>query len=298
MSDYIIRGVSDDGAIRVFCMDATNIVKEAKRLHSTYPTATVALGRALIATSIMGHMLKGEKDTVSLVIKGNGPLGGITAVSDSQGNVRGYVNRPDTDLPLRESGKFDVGRAIGEGMMNIIRDYNLKEPYIGHMPLVSGEIGDDITYYYAKSEQIPTSVALGVSLDENMEVKAAGGFIIQLMPEATMNMVSLIETKLIKLQSVSNMLAEGKKPEDIIGFVLDDFKMSLSKPVGVEYKCNCSHEKIENVIRSLGVNDIKKLIEEQNQAEVSCHFCQKKYVFTKDELDEIINDLEGKKWKK
>ncbi len=292
MKDYIIRAVTADGAVRASCAVTTNLVNEAQKIHATAPTATAALGRLLTACSIMSDMMKGEKDSLTLSIDGGGPIGKLIAVGDSHGNVKGYVQNPLTDLPLKNN-KLNVGGAVGtDGTLGIIRDYGLKEPYVGHVKLCTGEIGDDIALYYARSEQIPSVVALGVLVDRDYSVKAAGGMILQVMPEATDEQILKLEKMVEELPSISSMLEEGATPEDILAFVLRDFSSYTFEESETAYQCDCSQERIERAVRSLGKAEIQDIIDTQMEAELTCHFCNKKYVVTKEELEAMLSDSE------
>ena len=291
MKDYIVRAVTFDGAVRCSAAVTTNMADEARRLHSLSPTASAALGRLLTAVSMMGNMMKGEDDRLTVQIDGKGPIGRLTAVSDSEGMVKGYVDNPLVDLPLKD-GKLDVGGAVGtDGLLGIIQDLGLKEPYVGKVPLVSGEIGDDIAFYYAKSEQIPSVVALGVLVDVDMSVKAAGGLILQVMPEATDEQIGQIEEMVKNLPPISGILDEGATPEDLLAFALSSFDGYTTETFDIEYRCDCCIERIERAVRCLGKEEIEDIIEKQVNAELTCHFCNKKYVIDKERLTEIANSL-------
>ena len=289
--DYIVRAVTADGCLRAFAADTTNLVNEAHRMHKTYPIATAALGRLLTAASMMGTMLKSEKETVTLQLTGNGPLGRVMAVSDSEGNVKGYVDNPLVDMPNNDAGKLNVGGAVGKnGYLTVIRDYGLKEPYIGKVPLVSGEIGDDLTSYFAISEQTPSCVGVGVLVDVDLSVKCSGGFIVQVMPEATDAVIDQLEQNISKIQSVTNLMKEGKTPEDILDIVLDGFMYFTTEEKEVEYRCDCSKERVERAIISLGKKEIQKIIDEDGSAQLTCHFCDSVYNFDKEQLINLLNN--------
>ncbi len=292
--DSLIRGNSTDGAIRVFSAITTDLVNEAHRIHDTSATASAALGRLLTAAAILGAQLKGEEDSTTLQINGDGTLGMLVAVSDSQSRVRGYVENPHGDLPPKSKGKLDVGGAIGAGYLSIIRDLNMKEPYIGRTPLVSGEIAEDLTYYFAKSEQVPTAIALGVLVDTDLSIKAAGGYMLQLMPEATDEDADRLTQIIENLPPVTDMIANGMNAEDIAFAVTEGFDMllDLTSPTPL-YQCKCSRDKMERALISLGKQELNDLIEEQNEAEMTCHFCDNVYKFTKDELTELMNNAKG-----
>ena len=290
MADILVRGNSMDGAIRVFSTVTTELVNEAHRIHDTNPVATAALGRLLSGAVLMGAAgLKNESDSLTLQINGDGPLGRLVAVTDSSLRVRGYVHNPYVDLPLNSKGKIDVGGGVGMGDLSVIRDLGLKEPYIGRIPLVSGEIAEDLTYYYAKSEQIPTAIALGVLVDTDNSVKAAGGFMLQLMPEATEDMAEKLEKILAELPSVTEMISGGMGAMDIAFRVTDGFSMLMeNKTASPEYKCKCSKERMERALVSIGKEEIQSIIDEQGEAEMCCQFCNSKYTFGKDELLGIL----------
>lgn len=290
MSDVLVRGNSMDGAIRVFCTVTTELVNEAHKIHDTNPVATATLGRLLSGAVLMGAAgLKSETDTLTLQINGDGPLGRLVAVTDSELRVRGYVHNPYVDLPLNAKGKIDVGGGVGRGDLSVIRDLGLKEPYIGRIPLVSGEIAEDLTYYYAKSEQIPTAIALGVLVDTDNSVKAAGGFMIQLMPEATDDMAEKLENIIAELPSVTEMIDSGMNAQDMAFRVTSGFSMLMeNKTVTPKYECKCSRERMKRALISIGKDEISSIIEEQGEAEMCCQFCNKKYTFDKAELEEML----------
>ncbi len=290
MKDYIIRAVTADGAVRASVAVTTNMVNEAQRIHATSPTATAALGRLLTAAAIMSDMMKGDKDTLTLQVDGGGPIGKLIAVGDSSANVKGYVANPLVDLPLK-NGKLDVGGAVGtEGTLGIIRDFGLKEPYMGHVKLCTGEIGDDIALYYARSEQIPSVVALGVLVDRDYSVKAAGGMILQVMPEATDEQILKLEAMVKEMPAITTMLEDGAVAEDILAFALRDFPSYTFETSETAYRCDCSRERIERAVRSLGKAEIQDIIDTQINAELTCHFCNKKYVVTRDELSAMLSE--------
>lgn len=287
MKDYIVRMTAAEGTLRAFACVSTNLVQEASNVHQLSPVATAALGRTLTAAAMMSRMLKGEKDKLTVQIRGDGPLGGIVVASDSKANVRGYVHNPDVDLPLNERGKLDIRTAVGYGYINVIKDLGLKEPYIGFSDLVSGEIADDLTYYYATSEQVPSTVALGVLVDAN-GVKSSGGFIIQLMPGAEEDTVQKLEEKLIGFPSISKLLADGTTPEGILEMLLEGLSPKVVETVPCAFVCNCSRDRMERNLISLGKEDLLEILEDKQGAELSCHFCNKKYNFTHDDLEELV----------
>ncbi|MBR0089694.1 MAG: Hsp33 family molecular chaperone HslO [Clostridia bacterium] len=290
MADKLVRGNSDDGAIRVFAAITTDLVNEAQRIHKTYPVATAALGRLLTGAAIMGAAaLKNDTDSLTLQIKGEGDIKDLVAVTDSQSRVRGYISNPYIDRPLNKEGKLDVGGAVGQGYLSVIRDLGMREPYIGQIPLVSGEIADDLTYYYAKSEQIPTSVALGVLVDTDGSVLAAGGFMIQLMPEATEEMAEELEKLLKEVPPVTKMIRDGLDAEDILFEITYGFSMLCeNKFIVPKYECKCTRERMERALISIGKDELRSLIDEQGSAEMTCRFCDNKYNFTKEELEELL----------
>ncbi len=285
----LIRCITSDGAAMASFLDSTDIVKKAEEYHKSSAVVTAALGRLLTATSMMGNMLKGEKDVITLRVQGGGPIGNMTAVSDYQGNVRGYVTNPIVEIPLKKNGKLDVSAAVGkEGTLFVTKDIGMREPYNGSVPLVSGEIAEDITSYYAMSEQIPTVCALGVLINPDLSVKVAGGFILQLLPGYTDEEIARIEKNIAELPAVTSMLNEGMTGEQIIKRALATFDVEVLYEKEVEYKCNCSPARAEKVIKSIGAEEIAKIIEEQGDAEIMCQFCDKKYYFTKEQLEKFI----------
>lgn len=293
MTDKLVRGSSMDGAIRVFAAVTTDLVNEAHRIHQTYPTATAALGRLLTGAAIMGAAsLKNDTDSMTLQIKGSGVVKDLVAVTDSQSRVRGYISNPYVDIPLNKQGKLDVGGAImgeGDGYLSVIRDLGLKEPYIGQIPLVSGEIAEDLTYYFAKSEQIPTSIALGVLVDTDNTAIAAGGFMIQLMPDATEEMAEQLEGILKDMPPVTTMIKDGMEAEDILFRVTEGFSMLCeNKAVTPKYECKCTRDRMERALISIGKDELQSIIDEQGEAEMTCRFCDSKYKFTKEELEELL----------
>ncbi len=288
MQDILLRGNSIDGGIRVFAAVTTSLVNEAQKIHHTYPVATAALGRTLTAAALMGASLKNESDSVTIQIKGDGPLGMIVAVTDRDSAVRGYVVNPYVERPLNSKGKLDVGGGVGNGYLSVIRDLGMKEPYIGQIPLVSGEIADDLTYYFAKSEQIPTSVGLGVLVDTDGSVLAAGGFLLQLMPEATDETAAKLEEIIKHIDPVTTMIHSGMSAEDIIFRITDGFSMLIdNNAVTPMYKCKCSKERMESALISIGKDELRSLIDEQGEAEMVCQFCNNTYLFGKEALEKL-----------
>ena len=286
--DYMIRGTAADDMVRVFAVTTRDTVERARQIHNTSPVATAALGRLLSAGSMMGPMMKGDKDLMTLRIKGDGPIGGITVTADSQGNVKGYPENPNVLIHAKPNGKLDVSGAIGKGYLTVIRDLGLKEPYVGQVELVSGEIAEDMTYYFTTSEQIPSSVGLGVLLDKTNFVKQAGGFIVQLMPGVKDEIISVIEKNLSGIKSVTSMLDSGMTPEDIAALLMNglDFKILEKTPVG--FNCGCSRERMAKAVISLGEKEIQEMIDDGEPIELNCQFCKGSYEFSVDELKEML----------
>lgn len=291
MEDYIIRMSAGNGSVRAFFAYTKNTVGEAQRLHSLSPVATAALGRLLTGAAIMGAMLKNDQDILTITAKGDGPLKGIVVTADNQVNVKGYVYEPIVDLPLKPSGKLDVGGAIGQGVLTVIKDMGLKEPMSGQVPLVSGEIADDLTYYFAKSEQIPSSVALGVLVDTDYSCKEAGGFIIQLMPDTPEEVISAIEKKLPYLEPVTTLLDKGNSPEDIMKMILGDLDIIFYEKTPVNFKCDCDRTRVEKALISVGKEELKDMLENDKNANLRCHFCNKEYDFTENDLKELLEKI-------
>lgn len=288
MKDYIVRATAAGAQIRAFAATTRNLVEQARSAHGTSPVATAALGRLLTAGAMMGTMLKGEKDLLTLQIKGDGPIHGITVTADSLARVKGYVDYPAVMLPPNGLGKLDVGGAVGNGMLTVIRDLGLKEPYVGQTILQTGEIAEDLTYYFAASEQIPSTVGLGVLMEKDNTVKRAGGFIIQLMPFAEDEIIEKLEENLKKMPSVTSILDEGKSPEELLAVVLDGIELEITDTVSTEFYCNCDKKRIEKAIISIGEKDIKEMIEAGKEIEVKCHFCNSAYTFSVEELKELL----------
>lgn len=289
MDDYVIGATAFNGAIRAFAAVTTNIVKEARLLHDLTPIASAALGRTLTAVSIMSTWLKNDSDSITMQINGYGPLGRIIVVSDTKSNVRGYVENPYVETRINNLGKLDVSWGVGKtGYMNIIRDMGLKEPYIGFVNLVSGEIAEDLSYFFATSEQVPTVVSLGVLVDKDESILGAGGFIFQLMPDAGEEVVSFLESKVTNIPSVTKMINDGKSPEDILNFVFEGKEISFNKKTSCNFICSCSEEKMERNLLALGRKEIVSIIDDQGEAELICHFCNTKYFFSKEKLLQIL----------
>ena len=286
--DYIVRATAAGQQLRAFAITSRNITEKARSIHNTSPVATAALGRLLTAASMMGSMMKGEKDVLTLQIECGGPIGGLMVTSGSDGNVKGYVNNPGILLPPNPQGKLDVAGALGPGFLNVIRDTGLKEPYNGQTHLVSGEIAEDLTYYYATSEQVPSSVGLGVLMDKDNTVKQAGGVIIQVMPDADDEVIDRLEKSINSIKSVTDMLENGMGPEDILEYIIKDGSVEILEKIPVQYYCNCSKDRVSRVISSLGRSGLQEMIEEGSPVEVNCHFCNSHYVFDMEDLKKLI----------
>ncbi|MDP4152986.1 MAG: Hsp33 family molecular chaperone HslO [Bacillota bacterium] len=288
MSNFF-KALSKDGFVCAYIIDSTDIIEEARRIHSTSPVCSAALGRTLTAASLMGGMLKTEDASLTLQIKGDGPAGSVVTVSDIEGNVRGYIQNSTVDLPLNNIGKLDVAGAVGKnGYVSVIKDLNMKEPYIGQSPIVSGEIAEDIAYYFAVSEQTPTICALGVLVDVDYSIKAAGGYLIQLMPGAPDAVIDKLEKAAAEAMPITSMIDAGMNPVEILQTVLKDFELGIIEEGQRFYKCNCSRQRIERALISLGKDELISMAREQDGAEVSCHFCDRKYRFTRDDLENMV----------
>ncbi len=292
MKDVIIRGIAADGQIRAFAASTKNLCEEARRRHNMSPIATVALGRLLTGGAMMGTMMKNDADIVTIQIKGDGPIGSMTVTADPKGRVKGYVANPQVMLPLK-NGKLDIAGALGIGVLSVIKDIGLKEPYVGDTILVTSEIGDDLTYYFATSEQVPSSVALGVLMNKDNTVEQAGGFIIQLMPDATEEVITKLEESIKQIKSVTELLENGMTPEDILRLILKDMNFELLDTIDTEFYCNCSKDRVSKAIMSIGAKDIQEMIDDGKPIEVNCHFCNTNYTFTVDELKEMLEVVKG-----
>ena len=289
MQDHIVRAITKDGFLKATAICSTGIAERARQIHHTTPTATAALGRVLTAASMMGNMQKVENGTLTLQIKGGGPLGTLLAVSDAAGNVRGYVQNPGITLLEKYAGKLDVGAAVGtDGMLTVIRDLQMKEPYVGSVALVSGEIGDDVTAYFAQSEQIPTACALGVLIDTDQSVRAAGGYLIQLLPGAPDGVIDRLEKGIMAAGPVTNLLMENDDPESLLRRVMKDFELEILETVPVEYRCYCSRERMAAALMSLGRKQLTELAEDPNGIELTCQFCDSRQRFTPEEIRELL----------
>lgn len=288
MADYIVRATAANNQIRAFAITSKELVEKARTTHNTSPVATAALGRLLSAGAMMGAMMKGENDMLTLQIRGAGALGGITVTADSRARVKGYVNEPMVILPPNAKGKLDVSGAIGPGMLQIIKDMGLKEPYVGQVDLQTGEIAEDLTYYFATSEQVPSSVGLGVLLSKENTVRQAGGFILQLMPFTEDKVIDALEAKLSNMTSVTDLLEKGLSPEQILEELLGEFGLEINDTIPTEFYCNCSKERVSKAIVSIGSKEIREMIQENQPIEVKCHFCNEAYTFNIEELKVIL----------
>ena len=288
--DYILRATAGEGSVRVFIANTKEIVQQAFLHHKTSPVMSAALGRALTAVSIMGSMLKSDDDLVTIKIKGDGPGKGLIVTGDSKARVKGYPFNPMVDIPLKPNGKLDVQNALGEGSLTVIKDMGLREPYVGQIPLVSGEIAEDLTYYFAKSEQTPSAVSLGVLVDRDYSIKQAGGFIIQVMPNADENIINSLETKLATIKPFTTLLEEGNTIEDILNILLGDFGVNILDKIPVKFYCNCSKERVEKALISIGKDELETIIKEDKKATLHCHFCNKDYEFHENDLKTLLNE--------
>lgn len=288
--DYIVRASAADGQIRVFAATTRDLVEKARKIHGTSPVATAALGRLLTGAAMMGSMMKGRSDVLTVQIMGDGPIGSVTVTADSMARVKGFVQNPEVMLPASKEGKLDVGGAVGMGMLRVIKDLGLKEPYVGETELISGEIAEDLTVYFATSEQTPSSVALGVLMNRDNTVAQAGGFIIQLMPDATEEVISHLEQKLTEVTSVSGLLEEGMTPEEILEYIFAGFDLKLLDKIPTSYYCNCSKERVEKALISLGAKELNAMIEDGEPITMNCHFCDTSYTFSVDELKALVQN--------
>lgn len=288
MKDYIVRATAANKQIRAFAATTRDVVETARQAHNTSPVATAALGRLLTGGAMMGTMMKNEKDLLTIQIKCEGPIKGLTVTADVNGNVKGYVENPDVMLPPSKAGKLDVAAALDLGVLSVIKDMGLKEPYVGQTILQTSEIAEDLTYYFATSEQVPSSVGLGVLMEHDNTVKQAGGFIVQLMPFVDDEVVDRLEANINKISSVTSMLDRGMTPEEILEEVLDGFEVEVKDTMPAQFYCNCTKERVEKAIISIGKKDIQEMIEDGKPIEVNCHFCGKSYEFSVEELKTLI----------
>lgn len=292
MSDHIIRAISRDGQIKACAITGRDLVERARQIHHTLPVATAALGRTLLAASMLGNQLKGEGHSLTLQIRGDGPLGTILCVSDYEGNVRGYVQNPFVELPLKSNGKLDVGAAVGHnGTLTLTRDLGMKEPYVGSVALLGGEVAEDVAAYFVESEQIPTACALGVLVDQDQSVLCAGGYLIQLLPGADESVIAAVERGVSRVGSVTDVLNRGVTVRQLLEQVLEDFTLEVLTQAPVEYRCYCTRERVERALISMGRRELESLIAEQGGAELSCQFCDKVYHFERSELEALLAAL-------
>ena len=295
MSDQLVRAISKDGYVKAVAVSTRELTERARQIHRTLPVATAALGRTLAAASMMGNALKGEGASVTLQIKGGGPLGRILAVADSEGNVRGTVDNPAVELPLRSDGKLGVGAAVGlDGTVTVIKDLTMKEPYVGSVGLLGGEIAEDLAAYFVESEQIPTACGLGVLVDRDQSVLAAGGYLIQLLPGASEDIITMVEGGIMAAGSVSALLQKNDDPEAMLREVMSDFDLEILEKSPIEYRCYCSRDRMESALISLGPQQLQELIEEQGSAELCCQFCDNVQNFSREQLETLLKGM-GKK---
>ena len=288
MNDYIVRATAAGDTVRAFAIRSTDLTAEARELHHTFPVVTAALGRLLSAGAMMGSMMKGEDDKLTLQMKGDGPIAQMTVTADSHGNVKGFAANPSVDIPLKRAGKLDVGGAVGKGFLTVIMDLGLKEPYNGQVEIQTGEIGDDLAYYFTVSEQTPSVVGLGVMVDTDISVKHAGGFILQVMPDAAEETIAALEEKVAGADPVTTMMDNGMSPEDILEYYLGDLGLKITEKLPVRYYCGCSKEKVAGALATISTEDLQEMINDGEEIEVKCYFCNSAYKFSTEELEEII----------
>lgn len=292
MADRIVRAISTDGMVQAAAICSRDLTERARQIHKTLPVATAALGRTLAAASMMGNALKSDGASLTLQFKGGGPLGTVLAVSDNEGNVRGYVTNPHVDIPLRKDGKLDVGTAVGhEGTLTVIKDLHMKEPYVGTIDLLGGEIAEDVAGYFVESEQIPTACALGVLVDRDRSVKAAGGYLIQLMPGAAEDTIAKVEGGIMAAGAVSAILEKNDDPEAMLRTVMSDFDLKILETCPVEYRCYCSRERVERALISLGREELEQMLSEQGGCQMTCQFCDAVYEFTAEDIQRLLKNL-------
>lgn len=292
MTDRIVRAISTDGMVQAAAICSRDLTERARQIHKTLPVATAALGRTLAAASMMGNALKSDGASLTLQFKGGGPLGTVLAVSDNEGNVRGYVTNPHVDIPLRKDGKLDVGTAVGhEGTLTVIKDLHMKEPYVGTIDLLGGEIAEDVAGYFVESEQIPTACALGVLVDRDQSVKAAGGYLIQLMPGAAEDTIAKVEGGIMAAGAVSAILEKNDDPEAMLRTVMSDFDLKILETCPVEYRCYCSRERVERALISLGREELEQMLAEQGGCQLTCQFCDAVYEFTAEDIQRLLKNL-------
>ena len=290
MSDYIVRATAGNGSIRAFAATTRDLVQHAREVHHTSPVASAALGRMLTAAAMMGSMLKGDKDILTLQVRGEGPLQGIVVTSDSKAQVKGYVFNPSVEIPDLIPGKLNVSGAIGAGHLSVIKDIGMREPYAGKIELVTGEIAEDLTYYFAQSEQTPSAIGLGVLVETDTSIRRAGGFIIQLLPDATDEMIDKLEKKLATIPYVSDLLDMGQTPEGILEMILGDFDLKIMDTIPTTFYCNCTRERVEKALISIGKDELEKIIREDKKANLHCHFCSKEYDFNEEQLVALLEE--------
>lgn len=291
MKDYILRATAANHSVRAFVATTKELVETSRSIHNTSPVVTAALGRLLTAGCMMGSMLKNEKDMLTLQIRGEGDIKGLVVTADAKSNVKGYAYNPVAMLPPNSIGKFDVSGGLGNGILTVIKDIGLKEPYVGQTHLVSGEIAEDLTYYFANSEQTPSVVALGVLMNKNNTVKEAGGFIIQLLPEASEEVITHLENKIKTIQSITTMFDNGETPESILNILLGELDLKILDKIPTSFQCNCSRERVERALISVGKKEIEEMIEDGDPVELSCHFCNEKYTFDIEELKTYTENI-------
>ena len=292
MADRIVRAISTDGMVQAAAICSRDLTERARQIHKTLPVATAALGRTLAAASMMGNALKSDGASLTLQFKGGGPLGTVLAVSDNEGNVRGYATNPHVDIPLRKDGKLDVGTAVGhEGTLTVIKDLHMKEPYVGTIDLLGGEIAEDVAGYFVESEQIPTACALGVLVDRDQSVKAAGGYLIQLMPGAAEDTIAKVEGGIMAAGAVSAILEKNDDPEAMLRTVMSDFDLKILETCPVEYRCYCSRERVERALISLGRTELEQMLSEQGGCQLTCQFCDAVYEFTAEDIQRLLKNL-------
>ena len=294
MSDRIVRAITADGMVKAAAICSRDLTERARQIHHTLPVGTAALGRTLAGTSMMGNAMKGQGASITVQIKGGGPLGTVLAVSDTDGNVRGYVQEPGVDLPLREDGKLDVGGAVGrEGTITVIKDLQMKEPYVGTIDLLGGEIAEDIAAYFVESEQIPTACGLGVLVDRDQSVRAAGGYLIQLLPGASEEIITKVEQGILAAGSVTGILDKDPDPEHMLQKVMNGFDLKILESSPVEYRCYCSRSRVERALISLGADELEDILKDQGKCEIGCQFCDTVYNFDANQLKGLIDGIRG-----
>ena len=294
MKDYIIRATAAGETVRAFAIRSTDLTAEAREIHHTFPVVTAALGRLLSAGAMMGSMMKGNRDKLTLLMKGDGPIAQLTVTADSHGNVKGFPAEPSVDIPLKRAGKLDVGGAIGKGTLTVIMDLGLKEPYNGQVEIQTGEIGDDLAYYFTVSEQTPSAVGLGVMVDTDSSVKHAGGFIIQMMPDVSDETIAAVEAKLDGADPVTTMMDNGMSPEDILEYYLGDIDLRINEKLPVRFHCDCSKERVAGALATISREDLEEIINDGEEIEVKCYFCNSAYKFRVDELEEMLESRGNK----